>query len=88
MDGIGEQSNGQVIVFAATNTPGVLDDALLRPGRFDRNIDVTLPDLKGRKDILRIHLKGKIVEKGSFVKSEGGTLFFKKSNIWFIQNWG
>ena len=82
MDGIGEESNGQVIVFAATNTPGVLDEALLRPGRFDRNIEVTLPDLKGRRDILRIHLKGKTVEKGSFVNRESDGLFFKKSKTW------
>ena len=57
MDGI-EQNSG-IIVIAATNRPDVLDPALLRPGRFDRRIIIDHPDAKGRKAILRVHLKGK-----------------------------
>ena len=53
MDGFG--SNDGVIVIAATNRPDILDPALLRPGRFDRQVHVDLPSLKGREDILRIH---------------------------------
>ncbi len=47
-----------VVVLAATNRPDSLDEALLRPGRFDRRIPVELPDLKGREDILKVHTKG------------------------------
>lgn len=57
MDGFDETTN--VIVIAATNRPDVLDAALLRPGRFDRQISVEAPDLKGRAAILRVHAKGK-----------------------------
>ncbi|MDR2933914.1 MAG: ATP-dependent zinc metalloprotease FtsH [Rickettsiales bacterium] len=53
MDGF--ESNDGVVIIAATNRADVLDDALLRPGRFDRQIYVPLPDLKGREEILRIH---------------------------------
>ena len=55
MDGF-DTSNG-VVILAATNRPEVLDKALLRPGRFDRRIIVEKPDLKGREDILRVHIK-------------------------------
>ncbi|ANI88756.1 AAA family ATPase [Arachidicoccus ginsenosidimutans] len=55
MDGFGGDSG--IIILAATNRPDVLDTALLRPGRFDRQISIDLPDLKGREDILRVHLK-------------------------------
>lgn len=57
MDGFEESAN--VIVIAATNRADVLDPALMRPGRFDRQIVVDLPDVRGREDILRIHMKGK-----------------------------
>merc|ERR1719230_1276821 len=57
MDGF--EGNKGVIVLAATNIPEVLDKALLRPGRFDRQIQVALPDLKGRERILGVHAKGK-----------------------------
>src|ERR1700724_1143557 len=57
MDGFGDRPG--VILIAATNRPDILDPALLRPGRFDRQIPVTNPDLNGRKAILRVHSEGK-----------------------------
>ena len=62
MDGFG--ANEGIIVIAATNRPDVLDPALLRPGRFDRQITVNLPDVKGREEILEVHAKGKTFAKG------------------------
>ena len=59
MDGF--ESNEGVILISATNRPDVLDPALLRPGRFDRQIVVPVPDLGGRKGILKVHLKKKLV---------------------------
>ena len=59
MDGF--ENNGQVVLIAATNRPDVLDPALLRPGRFDRQIAVDRPDLKGRAEILKVHAKNKPV---------------------------
>ena len=61
MDGF--EANSQVILIAATNRPDVLDPALLRPGRFDRQIPVDRPDLKGRTAILEVHAKNKPVAK-------------------------
>jgi len=58
MDGFG--ANEGIIIIAATNRPDVLDPALLRPGRFDRQVTVNLPDVKGREEILNVHAKGKI----------------------------
>ncbi len=57
MDGFG--ANEGVIVMAATNRPDILDKALLRPGRFDRQITVGYPDVKGREEILKVHSRGK-----------------------------
>ena len=57
MDGFGV--NDGVIVIAATNRPDILDPALLRPGRFDRQVTVGYPDIKGREEILHVHAKGK-----------------------------
>ena len=57
MDGFGE--NEGVIVMAATNRPDILDPALLRPGRFDRQITVNYPDVKGREEILKVHARKK-----------------------------
>ena len=57
MDGFG--ANEGVIVMAATNRPDILDRALLRPGRFDRQITVNYPDVKGREEILKVHSRGK-----------------------------
>ena len=62
MDGFG--ANEGIIIIAATNRPDVLDPALLRPGRFDRQITVNLPDVKGRKEILEVHAKGKKFARG------------------------
>ncbi|MHB1150962.1 MAG: ATP-dependent zinc metalloprotease FtsH [Eubacteriales bacterium] len=61
MDGFG--SNEGVIVMAATNRPDILDPALLRPGRFDRQVTVNYPDIKGREDILKVHAQGKPFEQ-------------------------
>ena len=61
MDGF--EANGSVILIAATNRPDILDPALLRPGRFDRQIAVERPDLKGRQQILEVHAKGKPLEE-------------------------
>ena len=61
MDGFG--SHEGIIVIAATNRPDILDPALLRPGRFDRQITVNYPDMKGREEILRVHAKGKPIEE-------------------------
>lgn len=60
MDGFG--SSEGVIVMAATNRPDILDPALLRPGRFDRQITMNAPDVKGREDILKVHSKNKPFE--------------------------
>ncbi|WP_202710114.1 ATP-dependent zinc metalloprotease FtsH [Sporosalibacterium faouarense] len=57
MDGFGE--NEGIIIIAATNRPDILDPALLRPGRFDRQVHVGVPDIKGREAILKIHTRGK-----------------------------
>ena len=74
MDGF--EANGQVILIAATNRPDVLDPALLRPGRFDRQISVDRPDLKGRAAILAVHAKNKPLAKDvdlpSFAKRTPG----------------
>ena len=61
MDGFG--TNEGIIVMAATNRPDILDPALLRPGRFDRQITVNYPDIKGREEILMIHAKNKKFEE-------------------------
>ena len=57
MDGFG--ANEGIIILAATNRPDILDPALLRPGRFDRHVTVDRPDVKGREEILKVHIKGK-----------------------------
>jgi len=57
MDGF--EPNTGIIILAATNRPDVLDPALLRPGRFDRQVTLDIPDIKGREEILKVHAKGK-----------------------------
>ena len=74
MDGFG--ANEGVIMIAATNRPDVLDPALLRPGRFDRQVTVGRPDIKGREEILKVHAKGKPlapdVQLSTIAKSTAG----------------
>lgn len=67
MDGF--QGNSGVIVVAATNRPDVLDSALLRPGRFDRQITVDYPDYKGRQEILKVHARNKKLEENVSIES-------------------
>jgi len=67
MDGFSK--NEGVIVLAATNRPDILDPALLRPGRFDRQIHVGRPDVKGREDILKVHAKGKRLDDSVNLKT-------------------
>ena len=67
MDGFG--ANEGIIIIAATNRPDVLDPALLRPGRFDRQVQVNLPDAKGREEILGVHAIGKIFAKNVKLKN-------------------
>ena len=67
MDGFGR--NEGVIVLAATNRPDVLDPALLRPGRFDRQIHVGKPDIKGREEILKVHAKDKRLDESVSLKT-------------------
>jgi cell division protease FtsH len=66
MDGF--DTNANVIVVAATNRPDVLDPALLRPGRFDRQVILDRPDMRGRVAILKVHSKGKPLDKGIVVE--------------------
>ena len=66
MDGF--DTNTNVIVVAATNRPDVLDPALLRPGRFDRQVILDRPDMRGRVAILKVHSKGKPLDKGALVE--------------------
>ena len=61
MDGFGR--NEGIIIIAATNRPDVLDPALLRPGRFDRQVTVGLPEMKAREEILEVHARGKVLSK-------------------------
>ena len=67
MDGFG--ANEGIIIIAATNRPDVLDPALLRPGRFDRQVTVNLPDIKGREEILGVHAKGKTFDNSVNLKN-------------------
>ena len=67
MDGFG--ANEGIIIIAATNRPDVLDPALLRPGRFDRQVTVNLPDANGREEILKVHAKGKKFGKDVSLKN-------------------
>ena len=67
MDGFGRTEG--IIVLAATNRPDILDPALTRPGRFDRQIHVGKPDVKGREDILKVHAKGKRLDESVSLKT-------------------
>jgi cell division protease FtsH len=70
MDGF--EANESIIIMAATNRPDILDPALLRPGRFDRQISVDRPDREGRKAILAVHVKGKPLAQGLNLDSLAG----------------
>ncbi len=67
MDGFG--ANEGIIIIAATNRPDVLDPALLRPGRFDRQVTVNLPDVRGREEILAVHARNKTLADGITLKN-------------------
>ena len=85
MDGFG--NNEGVIVMAATNRSDILDNALLRPGRFDRQVYVGLPDIKGREAILRIHARGKPLADDVDLKSIAkGTPGFSGADLENLMN--
>jgi len=80
MDGFG--SHDGVIVIAATNRPDILGPALLRPGRFDRQVTVGYPDIQGREDILKVHSRGKPFEEGvDFKKIAQTTVGFTGADL-------
>jgi len=80
MDGL--QPNETIIIIAATNRPDILDPALVRPGRFDRRIVLTLPDLKEREAILKLHAKGKPFAKNvSWKKTAQRTVGFSGADL-------
>jgi cell division protease FtsH len=80
MDGF--TPNEQLVVIAATNRPDVLDPALVRPGRFDRRVSLDLPDVEGRKSILKIHAKGKpFAEKVDWQKIAKRTVGFSGADL-------
>ena len=80
MDGFG--ANEGVIIIAATNRPDILDPALLRPGRFDRQVTVSYPDIRGREDILKVHAKGKPLGPDVDLGSIAGRAERKKRLPW------
>ena len=85
MDGFDTEET--IIVLAATNRPEMLDKALLRPGRFDRQITITLPDMKGREEILKIHAKDKkFAENVSMKDIAGDTAGFTGAELANILN--
>ncbi len=80
MDGFG--NNAGIIVLAATNRADILDPALLRPGRFDREVYVGAPDQKGREEILKVHAKGKkFAEDVDFANIAKGTIGFTGADL-------
>ena len=87
MDGFA--ANEGVVVLAATNRADVLDPALLRPGRFDRQVYVGLPDIRGREEILRVHVKGKpLAEDVDLKKLARGTPGFTGADLENLVNEG
>lgn len=85
MDGFGV--NEGVIIVAATNRPDILDPALLRPGRFDRQVYVSPPDIKGREEILKVHARGKPLEDSvDFKTIAGGTSGFTGADLENVLN--
>ena len=75
MDGLGVKDDLHILVIGATNRPDTLDPALLRPGRFDRMVQVDLPDLEGRVHILKLHLHNKPVEESVSLEKIGRETF-------------
>jgi len=80
MDGF--ETNEGVIIIAATNRADILDNALLRPGRFDRQVYIGLPDIKGREEILKVHARGKILgEDINLAEIAKGTIGFTGADL-------
>ena len=80
MDGFA--TNSGIIIIAATNRPDILDPALLRPGRFDRQITISAPDARGREEILKVHARGKpIAEDVDFKTIANGTASFTGADL-------
>ena len=87
MDGFGNAQG--IIVMAATNRPDILDNALLRPGRFDRQIYVGLPDIKGREEILKVHARNKpLAEDVDLANLAKGTAGFTGADLENLLNEG
>jgi cell division protease FtsH len=85
MDGFG--TNEGVVVMAATNRADILDNALLRPGRFDRQVYIGLPDIRGREDILKIHTKNKpLAEDVDLAQLARGTTGFSGADLENLAN--
>jgi cell division protease FtsH len=85
MDGF--ESNDQVIVIAATNRPDVLDPALMRPGRFDREVVISLPDVRGRNEILRVHSRRvKLSDAVDLNRIARGTPMFSGAQLMSLVN--
>jgi len=80
MDGF--TTNEGVIIIAATNRADILDNALLRPGRFDRQVYIGMPDIKGREEILKVHARGKILSEDiSLAEIAKGTIGFTGADL-------
>lgn len=87
MDGLHSSDTPRILMVAATNRKEMLDSALLRPGRFDRHIQVDLPDKKGRMHILRIHAKNKpVAEEASLDRVAGETFGFSGAQLESVMN--
>lgn len=84
MDGFTKEEG--IVVIAATNRADILDSALLRPGRFDRKVQVTLPDKQGRKDIFKVHLKDKMIKDVDYEKLSSLTSGFSGADIANLAN--
>lgn len=85
MDGFG--NNEGIIIIAATNRPDVLDPALLRPGRFDRQVVVDIPDLKGREEILKVHSRNKpLAEDVDLTEIAKATIGYSGANLENLMN--
>ncbi|WP_223128003.1 AAA family ATPase [Pasteuria penetrans] len=87
MDGVTGDQNAKILIVAATNYREILDEALLRPGRFDRQVAVQLPDQRAREEILRLHMRGKPIHSGVDVPSLArGTFGFSGAQLESLAN--